>query len=71
MPEAALIDGKAFAESLRARIGVAATAFAQATGRRPGLAVVLVGEDPASKWTATKSTPTHAHFIPPFRPACH
>jgi len=49
MPEAALIDGKAFAETLRARIGVAASAFAQATGRRPGLAVVLVGEDPASQ----------------------
>ncbi len=49
MPEAALIDGKAFAETLRARIGVGASAFAQATGRRPGLAVVLVGEDPASQ----------------------
>ncbi|PKP93473.1 MAG: bifunctional methylenetetrahydrofolate dehydrogenase/methenyltetrahydrofolate cyclohydrolase FolD [Alphaproteobacteria bacterium HGW-Alphaproteobacteria-14] len=49
MPEAALIDGKAFAETLRVRIGVAATAFAQTTGRRPGLAVVLVGEDPASQ----------------------
>jgi len=46
---AALIDGKAFAEALRARIGTAAAAFAQATGRRPGLAVVLVGEDPASQ----------------------
>lgn len=53
MPEttttAALIDGKAFAEALRARVGEAATAFAQATGRKPGLAVVLVGEDPASQ----------------------
>ena len=49
MPPAALIDGKAFAEALRARVGAAAAAFAQATGRRPGLAVVLVGEDPASQ----------------------
>lgn len=49
MSEAALIDGKAFAESLRARIGAAAAHFARATGRRPGLAVVLVGEDPASQ----------------------
>jgi 5,10-methylene-tetrahydrofolate dehydrogenase/Methenyl tetrahydrofolate cyclohydrolase len=53
MPEAttmaALIDGKAFAEALRARVGEAAAAFAQATGRKPGLAVVLVGEDPASQ----------------------
>jgi methylenetetrahydrofolate dehydrogenase (NADP+)/methenyltetrahydrofolate cyclohydrolase len=49
MAEAARIDGKAFAEHLRARIGTQAAAFAAASGRRPGLAVVLVGEDPASQ----------------------
>lgn len=49
MAEAALIDGKAFAASLRARIGAQAADFMQATGRRPGLAVVLVGDDPASQ----------------------
>ncbi|GAA0757087.1 methylenetetrahydrofolate dehydrogenase (NADP+)/methenyltetrahydrofolate cyclohydrolase [Erythromicrobium ramosum] len=49
MGEAALIDGKAFAANLRARIGALAADFAQTTGRRPGLAVVLVGEDPASQ----------------------
>lgn len=49
MPEAVRIDGKAFAEGLRARIGAAAEAFALHAGRRPGLAVVLVGEDPASQ----------------------
>ncbi|NBB25668.1 bifunctional methylenetetrahydrofolate dehydrogenase/methenyltetrahydrofolate cyclohydrolase FolD [Porphyrobacter sp. SLTP] len=49
MGEAALIDGKAFAANLRARIGALAADFARATGRRPGLAVVLVGEDPASQ----------------------
>ncbi len=49
MPNAALIDGKAFAEGLRARVGEAATAFAHHAGRRPGLAVVLVGEDAASQ----------------------
>ena len=49
MREAAIIDGKAFAEGLRARIGVAAANFAHQAGRRPGLAVVLVGEDPASQ----------------------
>ena len=49
MGEAALIDGKAFAANLRARIGALAADFAQVTGRRPGLAVVLVGEDPASQ----------------------
>jgi methylenetetrahydrofolate dehydrogenase (NADP+)/methenyltetrahydrofolate cyclohydrolase len=46
---AALIDGKAFAQGLRARVADAASAFVEATGRRPGLAVVLVGEDPASQ----------------------
>ncbi|MFN4037999.1 MAG: bifunctional methylenetetrahydrofolate dehydrogenase/methenyltetrahydrofolate cyclohydrolase FolD [Erythrobacter sp.] len=49
MTEARIIDGKAFAASLRERIGEAAAAFAAQTGRRPGLAVVLVGEDPASQ----------------------
>jgi methylenetetrahydrofolate dehydrogenase (NADP+)/methenyltetrahydrofolate cyclohydrolase len=43
------IDGKAFAEGLRARVAAAVPAFAAEAGRRPGLAVVLVGEDPASQ----------------------
>jgi methylenetetrahydrofolate dehydrogenase (NADP+)/methenyltetrahydrofolate cyclohydrolase len=43
-----IIDGKAFATQLRGRIAVAAAAFADAAGRAPGLAVVLVGDDPAS-----------------------
>ena len=42
------IDGKAAAAELRARIGGEVTKFRAATGRAPGLAVVLVGEDPAS-----------------------
>ncbi len=46
---AAIIDGKAFAEGLRARVGVDAAAFAGRSGRPAGLAVVLVGEDPASQ----------------------
>jgi methylenetetrahydrofolate dehydrogenase (NADP+) / methenyltetrahydrofolate cyclohydrolase len=45
---ATIIDGKAFAAGLRARVGAAAAAFQIETGRAPGLAVVLVGEDPAS-----------------------
>ncbi|WP_199504609.1 bifunctional methylenetetrahydrofolate dehydrogenase/methenyltetrahydrofolate cyclohydrolase FolD [Qipengyuania sp. YIM B01966] len=45
---AAVIDGKAFAAGLRQRVGVAAAAFAAQAGRKAGLAVVLVGEDPAS-----------------------
>ncbi|MFS0737843.1 bifunctional methylenetetrahydrofolate dehydrogenase/methenyltetrahydrofolate cyclohydrolase FolD [Sphingomonas sp. 1P06PA] len=48
MTAAAIIDGKAFAVGLRARIGEQAAAFAEAAGRPAGLAVVLVGEDPAS-----------------------
>ena len=44
-----VIDGKAYAESLRARIAVAAAQFEVHAGRKAGLAVVLVGEDPASQ----------------------
>ena len=45
---ARIIDGKAAAAALRARVGDEVTKFRAATGRAPGLAVVLVGEDPAS-----------------------
>ncbi|MGA0561037.1 bifunctional methylenetetrahydrofolate dehydrogenase/methenyltetrahydrofolate cyclohydrolase FolD [Ancylobacter sp. VNQ12] len=48
MTETRLIDGKAFAEKLRARIAGEVAAFESTTGVKPGLAVVLVGEDPAS-----------------------
>src|SRR4051812_46550937 len=44
-----IIDGKAFAEGLRGRVAKAAGAFEAAAGRKAGLAVVLVGEDPASQ----------------------
>ncbi|MDB5683916.1 MAG: bifunctional methylenetetrahydrofolate dehydrogenase/methenyltetrahydrofolate cyclohydrolase FolD [Sphingomonas bacterium] len=44
-----IIDGKAFAAGLRARIAETIPAFREKTGRAPGLAVVLVGEDPASQ----------------------
>ena len=46
---AQVIDGKAFAASLREKVGQHAAAFAEKTGRKAGLAVVLVGEDPASE----------------------
>ena len=46
---AAIIDGKAFAATLRARVAAAVPAFAATAGRAPGLAVVLVGADPASE----------------------
>jgi len=45
---ARVIDGKAAAATLRAAVGVEVERFRTATGRAPGLAVVLVGEDPAS-----------------------
>jgi methylenetetrahydrofolate dehydrogenase (NADP+) / methenyltetrahydrofolate cyclohydrolase len=48
MSAAAVIDGKAYAEGLRARIALAVPAFETAARRKPGLAVVLVGDDPAS-----------------------
>lgn len=44
-----VIDGKAFAADLRGRIAAAVPKFVAAAGRKPGLAVVLVGEDPASQ----------------------
>ena len=43
-----IIDGKAFALALRDRIAAQVALFTAAAGRAPGLAVVLVGEDPAS-----------------------
>jgi methylenetetrahydrofolate dehydrogenase (NADP+)/methenyltetrahydrofolate cyclohydrolase len=45
---ASIIDGKAFALGLRERIAAQVATFRAAAGRAPGLAVVLVGEDPAS-----------------------
>lgn len=48
LSSATVIDGKAFAAGLRARIADVVPAFEAATGRKPGLAVVLVGDDPAS-----------------------
>ncbi|KPQ07671.1 MAG: bifunctional methylenetetrahydrofolate dehydrogenase (NADP+) / methenyltetrahydrofolate cyclohydrola [Rhodobacteraceae bacterium HLUCCA12] len=46
---ATIIDGKAFAARLRARIGEQVTSLRRDHGLVPGLAVVLVGEDPASQ----------------------
>jgi len=45
---ATIIDGKAHAAGLVARVAAAVPAFVAARGRAPGLAVVLVGENPAS-----------------------
>jgi methylenetetrahydrofolate dehydrogenase (NADP+)/methenyltetrahydrofolate cyclohydrolase len=45
---ARLIDGRAAASALRGRVATQVAAFRAATGRAPGLATVLVGEEPAS-----------------------
>ncbi len=58
---AEVIDGKAFAAQLRERVGVQAAKFEEQTGRKAGLAVVLVGEDPASQvYVRSKHTATVA-----------
>ena len=44
-----IIDGKAFAEGLRGRLAAEVAALKAQHGFVPGLAVVLVGEDPASQ----------------------
>ena len=49
MADAALIDGKAFAERLRARVAQETRRLEAEHGIVPGLAVVLVGSDPASQ----------------------
>ncbi len=43
------IDGKAVAAAVRERVRVDVAAYADEAGRTPGLATVLVGEDPASE----------------------
>jgi methylenetetrahydrofolate dehydrogenase (NADP+)/methenyltetrahydrofolate cyclohydrolase len=57
---AALIDGKAFAACLRERVAEYARNFEQRFGRKAGLAVVLVGKDPASEvYVRSKARATH------------
>lgn len=61
MTTAQIIDGKAFAAGLRARVKEAVPKFHEQTGRVPGLAVVLVGEDAASQvYVAAKHKATIA-----------
>jgi len=45
---ATIIDGKAIAEKVKAEVQARAEAFLARTGRKPGLDVILVGDDPAS-----------------------
>lgn len=46
---AEIIDGKAFAKQLQTEIAQEAALFYQQSGVKPGLAVILVGDDPASE----------------------
>ena len=53
---AAVIDGKAFAARLRETVADYARAFEEKVGRKAALAVVLVGDDPASQvYVASKT----------------
>jgi methylenetetrahydrofolate dehydrogenase (NADP+)/methenyltetrahydrofolate cyclohydrolase len=44
-----ILDGKKLAETMQAEIAAEASAFTQQQGRQPGLAAVLVGDNPASQ----------------------
>ena len=46
---ATLLDGKKLSQTVRAKVAERAAAFEAKHGRKPGLEVVLVGEDPASQ----------------------
>ncbi len=67
-----LIDGKAFAASLRERVGKLAAEFESKAGRKAGLAVVLVGDDAASavyvrskgKATLAANMASFTHVLP-------
>ena len=56
-----IIDGRAFAAGLRAKVAARAEALKRRHGIEPGLAVVLVGEDPASEvYVRNKARQTRA-----------
>ena len=57
---ATIIDGKAFAATVRAKVKDHVTRLVSDHGLTPGLAVVLVGEDPASQvYVRSKGKATH------------
>ena len=66
------IDGKAAAQAIRERVAAIVPEFVRRTGRAPGLATVLVGEDPASavyvrsknRSTAEAGMVSFAHNLP-------
>ena len=66
------IDGKATAQAIRDRVAAEVAKFERCIGRAPGLATVLVGEDPASavyvrsknRATAEAGMVSAAHHLP-------
>ena len=59
MTRAAVIDGKAIAATLRREMAAGVEVFKRERSATPGLAVVLVGEDPASHvYVRTKAKQT-------------
>jgi methylenetetrahydrofolate dehydrogenase (NADP+) / methenyltetrahydrofolate cyclohydrolase len=59
MSRAKIIDGKAIGEALRGEVAAGVLALKRERGITPGLAVVLVGEDPASQvYVRTKAKQT-------------
>ena len=59
MSEAKIIDGKAFAAGLRARVATEVAKLGADHGIKPCLTVILVGEDPASQvYVRNKGTQT-------------
>jgi len=65
---ATIIDGKVIAAVLRAKIAAAASRLATGHGVVPGLAVVLVGDDPASAiYVRNKTTPIREAGMRAFR----
>jgi len=69
---ATLIDGKAAAAAIRLKVASQVAEFERQSGRPPGLATVLVGEDPASavyvrsknRATAEANMASFAHNLP-------
>ena len=61
MSQAQIIDGQAFAAGLRERIAAEVAGLVRDHGLKPGLAVVLVGEDPGSQiYVNSKGVATEA-----------
>ncbi len=56
---AQILDGKAIADELRAKVAQEAASISAKLGRKPGLAAILVGNDPASQaYVASKEKAT-------------